>query len=305
MASGTRFDPSLGKAAPQLVDLDKLARLGLSPRQQELNRLWAYYRCASYEARRCDWDGKERLDPVEHEAVARAGYIPPGFYSAQNLPLKFRKPTAPYNLVKVVVDRFTGLLFSERRHPQVRIDGDADTEGTAQAIVEAARLWPSMIQARTYGGATGSVAVGFQFLEGRPIMEVHDPRWVMPKFADRASLDLDSIDKRFMYPAEERDPQTGAWVQVWYWYRRLIDRERDVLWKPILVGDGAEPAWDNPDLVEANVEHGFGFCPVRWIQNVPCADDVDGDSDCVGIYEMVEAIDALIAQANQIGRAHV
>lgn len=301
MGSGSRFDPSFNSKAPQLVDLDKLARLGLSPRQQELNRLWSWYRCQSYEARRCDWDGKERFDPIEHEAVARAGYIPPGFYSAavNNLPLKFRRPTTPYALVKVIVDRFTGLLFSERRHPQIRVDGDPETEGTAGAIAEASRLWSAMIQARTYGGATGTAVVGFQFMEGRPVVEVHDPRWVSPVFADRASLRLTELDKRYMYPADERDPQTGTWVQVWYWYRRLITAERDILWKPIVVGDGQEPDWEDPSLVEANVEHGFGFCPAVWIQNLPCADDADGDSDCIGIYDLVESIDALLAQANR------
>ena len=96
MASGTNFDPNMGRMAPQLIDFDKLARLGLSPRQQELNRLWAWYQCAAYDARRVDWDGKEHLDPIEHEVVARGGYIPPGFYSAATLPIKFRRPTAPY-----------------------------------------------------------------------------------------------------------------------------------------------------------------------------------------------------------------
>jgi hypothetical protein len=202
-------------------------------------------------------------------------------------------------LVKVIVDRFTGLLFSERRHPQIRVIGDAETEGTAQALAEAARLWPAMIQARAYGGATGSVCIGFQFVEGRPVVEVHDPRWVTPKFKDRNSLDLIEMDKRYMYPVEERDPQTGAWAQVWYWYRRLVTDNTDVLWKPVLVGEGSEPNWDDPELVDAYVEHNFGFCPARWIQNLPCADDIDGVPDCCGIYDMNETIDALIAQANR------
>jgi len=299
MSSATRFESDAGKKAGQLVDLDKLARLGMSPRQQQLNRLWSFYRCANYDARKVDWDGREYMDPIEHEAVARAGFIPPGFYQAQDFPIKFRRPTAPYNLVKVIVDRFTGLLFSERRHPQLRVDGDSATEDVAQALAEAARLWPSMIQARAFGGACGSVCVGFQFSEGRPVVEVHDPRWVQPEFVDRSSMKLKSFEKRYMFPQEERDPATGAWVEIWYWYRRVVDENHDVLWKPVLVGDGAEPHWDNPALIAEAVEHGFGFCPAVWIQNMPVSDDIDGDSDCHGIYDMAESIDALIAQANR------
>lgn len=298
MSSGTRYESNAGKRTIAAA-MQRIARLGMSPRQQQLNQLWAHYRCQQYDARRVDWDGRETTTPVEHEAIASAGFIPPGFYDAggQMLPLKFRRPTAPYNLIKVIVDRFTGLLFSARRHPQIRVDGDSMTEDFAQAMVETARLWPAMIQARTFGGATGTVAVGFEFQAGRPTIEVHDPRWLRPEFVDRATMELSALEKRFMFPQEVN--VDGEWVQQWYWYRRLIDREHDILWKPVPVGEGDEPEWDNPELVESAVEHGLGFVPVQWIQNLPVTDDIDGDPDCHGIFDIVESIDALISQANR------
>jgi hypothetical protein len=151
-----------------------------------------------------------------------------------------------------------------------------------------------MIQARTYGGATGSVAVGFQFINGKPIVEVHDPRWLYPVFEDRITLKLAAIEKRYMYPVEMRDPETGEWGEMWFWYRRIIDGNSDVLFKPSPVGDGEEPEW----IETARVDHNLNFCPVIWVQNLPVLDDVDGDPDCVGIYDMVESIDNLLAQAN-------
>lgn len=312
MSSGTRYDPGsvrklIGGMASKLTSggskvedpaaaLQRISRLGMSPRQMMLNRLWAHYRCEQYAARKVDWNGREIADPIEHEAIAHAGSIPPGFYDAgENYPIKFRKPTAPYALAKVIVDRFTGLLFSKKHHPTVRMDGDPETEDFIQALIDIGRLWPQMIQARIYGGAMGSVAIGFQFVDGQLEFEVHDPRWLKLDFKDRATHELKAIEKRYMVPEEEVDLQTGLYVTNWYWYRRVITDMEDVLFAPAPVDDGTEPLW----VPERVVKHGFGFCPVVWVQNLPVQDDVDGDPDALGIYDMMESIDALIAQANK------
>ena len=279
--------------APEMIG--KIGRLGLSPRQQELNRLWATYRGQQYSARKIDWDGTERAEGIDAEAIASAGFLPPGYYDAgATFPVKFRRPSTPYHLRKVIVDRFSGLLFSDRKHPTIRIEGDAAAEDYVRTLAEVSRLWPAMIMARTYGGAMGTVAVGFQFVDGKPVIEVHDPRWLVPVFEDRHALKLKSIEKRYMFPVDEKDPETGAWIQRPYWYRRLIDTERDILFCAAPVEE-EEPAWE----IEREVAHGFGFCPVIWAQNLPVQDDIDGDPDCLGIDDICEQIDALLSQANQ------
>ena len=272
-----------------------IARLGMSPRQQELNRMWAAYRGQQYAARRVDWDGRERTEGIDAEAIATAGFLPPGFYDAgSTFPIKYRRPATPYHLRKVIPDRFTGLLFSERRHPSLRVEGDAQSEDYIRALADVARLWPAMIQARTYGGAMGTVAVGFQFTKGKPVVEVHDPRWCIPTFKDRFTLKLEKIEKRYQFPVDEQNPETGAWEQVAYWYRRVIDEEKDVLYKPLKVED-EEPRWEPAE----EVEHGLGFCPVLWVQNLPVQDDIDGDPDVMGIEDLCEQIDALLSQASK------
>lgn len=313
MSSGTSYEPNLirrllgglasrvtkgvGAAETAQQTKDRVARLGLSPRQQALNHLWAGYRCEQYSGRKVDWNGGSALDPIETEAIATQGFIPPGFYDAgSTMPIKFRRPTAPYPLVRVIVDRFTGLLFSEKRHPTFKVEGDPDTEAYLGALIDAGRLWALMLLARQYGGSMGTACVGFQFVDGRIVIEVHDPRWVQPTFLDRMTHKLKAIEKRYIYPVEERDA-AGVWQETAYWYRRIIDDERDVLWAPVPVGEGDEPDWGA--LPKNVVEHGFGFCPVVWTQNLPVQDDVDGDPDCHGVYEMIAAIDALVSQANK------
>lgn len=292
IVSGT---PSARNDSQSAVN-SRVRRLGMSPRQQTLNWLYSWYKCSHYSTRKCDWTGKENLDPIEHEAIAAAGSIPPGFYDAGEMfPLKFRKPTAAYHLPRVIVDRFTGLLFSERRHPRVIVLGDKDTTDYVNAIVDDSRLWALMILARQYGGSMGTTVIGFQFENGKPVIEVHDPRWVRPIFANRLTHKLKAIEKRYMYPQEEEDPSTGTFVETWYWYRRVIDENKDVLFAPTPVGDGEEPKW----VVENVVAHNLGFCPVVWVQNLPVQDDIDGDPDCEGIFETIESIDALLAQADK------
>lgn len=298
MSSGTRFEPYAarqmqGALAPEVMG--RVARLGLSPRQQEMNRLWATYRGQQYSARKIDWDGTEKSQGIDAEAIASAGFLPPGYYDAgASFPIKFRRPSVPYHLRKVIVDRFTGLLFSDRKHPAIRVEGDSIAEDYVRTLAEVSRLWPAMIMVRTYGGSMGTTAAGFQFIDGKPVVEVHDPRWCFPVFEDRYALRLASMEKKYMFPVDERDPETGEWVQRPYWYRRIIDTERDVLFKAIPVTD-EEPQWE----VEREVVHGFGFCPVVWVQNLPVQDDIDGDPDCLGVDDMCEQIDALLSQANQ------
>jgi hypothetical protein len=273
----------------------------MNSRQRELNWLWAHYRTLQYEARIFDWDGKKALDPLDTEAIASAGFIPPGYYApgGQMVPLKFRKPTAPYHLVRVITDRFTGLLFSERRHPKLRVEGDPEAEQLVQALARASRLWSHMITARTLGGSMGTFCVGMKYVSGLPRVEVFDPRWVFPEFEDQATFTLASIEQRFQFPVERQDFK-GAWLREWWWYRRYIDAYRDVLFFPEPIGEGEEPYW----RVKQEVQHGLGFCPVVWGQNLPVPDDVDGDPDCQGIYPITDAIDSLYSQAYRGIRAN-
>jgi hypothetical protein len=269
----------------------------MSRRQCGLDRLWRYYRCSQYEGRRYDWNGHENVGHIEHDIIAHSGAIPPGFYDAggEMVPLKFREPSAPYHLVKVIVNRFSSLLFSNKRHPQIEAD-DPQTEDWLAGFAEATRLWSKMLKARTYGGAMGSVAVGFKFVRGRPHVEVHDPRWCIPRFTDRETFKVGRLEKLYQFVEQELN-EDGEWEDVWYWYRRLITESSDIVWPKVEVEANESPSWAHESFTK--VDHGFGFCPVVWIQNVEIDDDVDGDPDCHGIYQTTESIDGLWSQATR------
>jgi hypothetical protein len=299
--TGAGGSAAASAGASQVLGSDETERirvLGLSPRQSALDKRWAYYRCDQYSPRKVAWDGSRVVGQVEHDSIALAGYVPPGFYLANNdtLPIAFRKPSSPYHLCKVVVDRFTGLLFGQKRHPKVSIAGDQASEDFVNAVIEEGRMWSAMMQARTFGGATGSAVVGFKLLNGKPQFEVFDPRWCTPKFIDRHNYILGELEYRYTFKHEIMDPVSGGWVEAEFWFRRVINTKSDIIYEPVLVDKNNM----RPDWVPANeVTHGLGFCPVVWIQNEAQATEIDGDPDCLGIYDLCEAMDKLNSQAER------
>ena len=311
MASGIQMEPKagqnvIGAVGDKTMSGDSVRCLGMSPRQQRLNRMYSYFRAQQHDTCKLAWDGTPHADGIERESIASAGFLPPGYWDAggqteRPVPLRYRRPSAPYHLGKSVVERFTGLLFSESQHPLWTVPGDSKTEDWIVGVAEAASLWANMMQARDIGGAMGTVALGFKVVEGLPVCEVHDPRWATPEF-DRTTGKVTSMEIRYMEPVEQRDPESGQFVDVPHWYRRYIDDQFDVEWKPMPVGDGkTEPDWDDPRSVSQAVQHGFGFCPVVWIQNLPVLGDIDGDPDCHGCWDFFDCIDAQYSQANRAG----
>lgn len=268
-------------------------RCPLTDRQSELDYFWRFFRCRNYEDYRVSWSGDQFAPRPEREQIATAGFIPPGMGLVDaKFPYQYRRPTIPYYLAKVIVHRFTSLLFSDRLRPRIVCD-DKLTEDWLVGFADATSLWTKMQLARTYGGAMGSVAIGFEFVAGKPVVQVHDPRWTFPTFDDRSDFTLSRLEKRYQYPVQERD-ENGDWIEVVYWYRRVIDAETDSVWEKVRATPG-EPEWDLED--HRTVTHGLGFCPVVWIQNHIVEDATDGDPDCHGVFDTIEAIDRLWSQS--------
>ena len=268
-------------------------------RQRVLDHFWKWYKCRQYASRTTDWGGGKATGHLERETIASGTIIDPGFYDVGNAlaPVRFRRPTAPTNVARAIVSRFTGLLFSARRHPVVTCPEDEQTDDWLTGFIETTRLWSRFNLARTYGGAMGSVAVGFKFVNGKPVVEVHDPRWCIPSFVDRNSFELNKLEIRYQFEGSMTDPVTGAYVEGWFWYRRVINDSVDAVWPQVPVVEGDEPKWTKyPCVVTA---HDLGFVPAVWIQNTESQEGADGEPDCYGAFDTIEAIDGLYAQSNR------
>lgn len=297
MSSATKVDGGRGGLQAAERELDEAGEGDwLTPRQRRLSHYWSYFRCSNYDGRSVAWDGTRALDHVERETVATAPYTPPGFFDAgqtREVPLELRRPSVPYYLAKVIVRRFTSLLFTPRRHPKVSVPDDPVTDDWLSAALERSHFWARMVSVRNYGGGMGAVGVGFRVADGEVVWDIFDARWSTPTFDARDRRVVRSIEVRYQYEADLQRSD-GTVVRGRFWYRRVVDEQRDVVWARVPVRE-EEPNWEAAR--HDAVAHGYGFCPVVWIQNQVVEDELDGDPDCHGAFDLIERADGVRSQA--------
>lgn len=285
----------------------ELVAMSMTPRQKRLNGFWAWYKALNYDVLHWDWDGnKANPDAADLASIAAGGAGSAGYGAGGSVPNRFRQPLAPYRLPRVVVDRFTGLLFGEGHHPSFTNDPNPEVAELANALAEQTRLWSRFDMARTYGGAQGTSVVSFKFLDGSPRIEVHDPRWCFPTFSDREAMRLSKLEVRYAYPVDEWDATALSFQQVWYWYRRVIDEVSDTVFKPIRLSAvtdlGALLNSDTGWTPGPTAVHKYGFCPAIWIQNTECTEDIDGDPDFWGAFQAQRQYDELRSQGTRAAK---
>lgn len=274
------------------------AVIGETRRFRLLNRYEAHYATTQYSHLSLDWWGMsaDQMETVSPEISVPYGFTQP----AIAVSVRAKRPTAPYNLCKAVVDRFTGLLFSESRKPEVTVEGDPETENFLLAAMEQMRFWPKMRQARTMGGALGSVLVTAHVRAGGWSLEVHNPKHCQIVWKDRRTLTPQAVLILYKYPVEEDevDEKTGTIKGtrlVEYLYRRIITEDDDTVFKPVKLEPGASMEW----VPEDTSAHNLGFFPGVWIQNMPVLEQEDGDPDCHGAWQNFDTIDRLLSQMNK------
>lgn len=271
---------------------------GETTRYRRLDRNEAHYECTQYAHQKMDWWGMnaDSFETISPDVVLPTGFVQP----MAELTTRQKRPTAPYNLCKAIVQRFTGLLFSDARHPEVIVDDDQDTKKFLDAVIEQTQFWARWRLARNLGGAIGSLLMTVHVREGKFSIEVHNPKHVQILWKDRRALVPLAVLKCYRYPVEEDviDPRTGERKGVRiveYLYRRIITEEDDTVYRPArLDGDDANN-WE----IESEAKHGLHFFPGIWIQNMPVLEEEDGDPDCKGVYQNFDAIDRLLAQINK------
>ncbi len=260
-----------------------LSQLCGSARFQELDKLEAYYRCKQYEGRRYDWDGRMR-------GYGQAADISPGWY----VPLKLRRPSARYDLARLIVRRLTSMVFGAERFPQLVVDGDDDAQDYVRALAEAAKLSGRLQELRNKGGAQGAAGASFGFVDGRPRIKVHNAKHItVLKWADRDAFRPAEVLESYSYPRTVWDA-SGKPKQVTMYFARYWSEQEEVTWDPIPEEIARQAGWENK-IKRTVIEHGYGFCPFYWVQNLPDCDATDGDSDFEGMCDVLDEINTLLS----------
>lgn len=263
----------LSEDAARTIPRATLDDLSGGERFRSLDRTHSYFLGTQDADKRYDWQGR-------FLGYGQKAAIQPGWY----VPFADRRPDATVPLAKQVVSRLTSMIMGDQNRPVIQVDGDEDTEAYVKAIAKASRLFPAMMEARDLGGACGAVAISYAIVHGKPRVSVHNAKHTrVLRWADRAEVIPDAVLEAYEYLEEEFDYDSNRMVEHAFWYVRYWDSTHEFRWQKIrskAVQD--DPIWFHSVLPDAGVEHGLECCPVVWVQNLPCSQQVDGFSDYEG-----------------------
>lgn len=273
--------------------------IGRSPRYLQLARYDAHFEAEQYAHQKLDWWGRN-ADIAE--TISPLVNVPPGFQMIENKECKVRdkRPTAPMNSARAITKRYTQLLLSRSRRPRVQLPADPDSEAFLSAVFTQSKFWQVLKIARNKGGACGSVAMTVHLRDGRFVYEAHSAKDVTMVWKDRRTWTPCGMMIAFRYDVEvvQRDSkgQYLRTINVPYLYRRVITEVDDTVFVPVQA-DVYPLRWDpEPSL---SVTHGLNIFPGIWIQNQANTDDMDGEPDSEGAWQMFDTIDRLNAQSNK------
>jgi len=290
LGGGLAVPSSFGVDGTTLGPAFRARQIIESERYRLLDRKQAYYSCTQHDWKQHDFDGRPMPTGNPLLGQPNLASAPSDWY----VPLRMRRPNAPYRLSRTIVDSFTNLVFGYQRWPTIRCPEDPDTEAFSRALVDASGLRTLMIRARTIGGSTGSVGVSWRFHAGKPAVQVHNPKHIyVHSWADREQLIPSHVMEIYKFPRDEWDPQKQKFVRNWYWFRRDWTEEADVAFHEQLFTPAQDPEWKIDE--ENTFAHGDGFTHFVWGQNLPgeSPEEFDGTPDYEGLYETFDSLDTL------------
>lgn len=253
-------------------------------------------------ARLADPARARRLDALEKLWKGKAYDGRPSFWD-DSVPLVERGPCVQSSLAETAGRRLVNLVFGNARFPTLALGPSpygvaltpaerAQLGALVAAVVKAARLRAAARQGLEQALMTGSLCVTAELARGVPRLPVRAAKWCTPTFAADGET-LESLDVRYRYDAPDASGRP-----VPHWYRRTLDAQRDVAYRPVEArDDGREPAWTEDPA--RTVAHGYGFVPALWHRHQPDPSDhdpLDGTALFAGLEGEIEALDMALSQ---------
>jgi len=232
-----------------------------------------------------------------------------GFYTESTevgpnpyIPLNERRPSAPNNICKKVVDDSVSLLFSEGHFPKIHAE-DASTRDALRLIAKNYRLNEVMMEAALYG-SIGSVAIQTGIINGQLFYLPLKTIYLTPEFDNEKTRNLISVTEKKQvcghdlvdagYPIKDDD------LDEVFWFMRVWNTKEEIHykpWKDKYVQNGKFKLVRDD---ERSTQHNLGFVPIVWIKNLPGGDLIDGQSSFSGSVDIMIDRDYL---TSQVGRS--
>jgi len=244
-------------------------------------------------ARGCQDEGKKEVAYTAsfyNEAAAGA----PGFLDHSD-----RKPRTRYDVGRVVVRRLTAMSLASERFPEVRIEGDSNAEDFVRACMKESRLPVRIVEARQRGGQMGTACLSWGLKNGRPRVAVHDPKYCrVMSWVDRDDLIPEVVFKAYKYEQDVWDSAEKETQRKTFWCICIWTPAQELRWEALPQEIATQEGWGTKQAPQV-FNHNFGFTPFYWVQNTPCAETVDGESDIDGLCENLDTINQLESATTQ------
>lgn len=285
-----------GIGGGQVVDLQTFYRanmtLGQTQRQRDAVMAELYYLSKQYDGKK-EWHDK-------------------------SVPLRDRKPRIIVPIFRETIEAVDRFLWSGYRFPKAIVNAtrdddagdDEDEIGPAltteqaedltkflAALIRNGRIMQAVREYTTSALKTTSAAVVIGVQAGYVNCYVHAGKDCTPTFNPENPREIIALDIQYQYPKDEPIMGSTATKPVWYWYKRTITTERDIVYQEVPV----RPGQPQPEFVEdekESVDHGLGFCPVVWVRTFgDCSDPLDGNPLIdPALYPMLDAISYTVSQ---------
>lgn len=251
-----------------------------------LDKCDAYHSNTQYRHLKFDWNGN--FDGYGDQAD-----ISPGWF----VPIARRRPAVKVQMAKMIVNRFTSMLFGEERFPTFNVPGDNDAEDYVRGLIKVSKFEIKLAEARDKGGACGTAVMSFAFVEGKPRVSVHRAKHMkVLRWQDRYEFRPATVLKSFKYHKYEL--VEGKPKKVTYYYARLWTQDSETVWEPIPEERAKNGTWASV-VPSYTVTHNYGDCPVYWAQNLPDSDSEDGISDFDNLFEEFDEINRLVSSTGK------
>jgi hypothetical protein len=229
----------------------------------------------------------------------------PDFWTGgpQRVPLRERAPCVVYPLPKNAVLEATRFTFGEGRFPALTVKPvEADSaaglalstddakriERVLDTVARQAKLRTVMRGMLRAGLTTGSACAILALRQGRFCVEVANAEHCAPTFVDD-DPNREVIALTWCYEFErEVEGHDGKPTKKRFAFRRDITASEFVDYEHAPIETGKRIEWRE----SRRVPHGFTFCPVVWVRNLP--DPASGDIDGQSIFDtLLDEFDAL------------
>ncbi len=228
-------------------DAERIALANMSPRYKRLDGLERWSNGTQYKGRPSWWD--------------------------DSVPLWEREPCIVYPIVRISTDSNVDLCLGERRFPEFSV---ATTGATKAAAGDDQQTSPVDTALRNYqklsrfptacrealqsGQECGTVVALQGARNGVPFIELIPAKWCEQELDEHGELSKLTVQYPYLDEYQQRD---GTWAVRAMLYRRVIDAQRDVVYKPAEANaNGTAINWVEDKTKSA--DHGLGFVPVVW-----------------------------------------